>query len=187
MSKFTKSAILATSALLFSAGASAQFSAGQSPEALKAEISAQAGRGVSMDAMLAAATAAKVDLKTFVSAASKAGIPVSSIATAVLSASAVPSDALKVLGEVFAGNQEALETIFTTALSLPSLMLRPEVVESSIEAGCGRDCLSANVVARLTAPTLLRKEQTRTPTSSFTSTTNTGGGSGPKRSISPTS
>ena len=186
MSKIIKSIAL-SSALLFSASVYAQFSQGQSPEALTAEITAQSARGVTMDAMLAAAMAAKVPLKSFIAAAANAGRPVSDIAVAVLSASASPTDALKVLGEVFAGNQEALETIFTSAISLPSLMLRPEVIESSIEAGCGRDCLSANVVARLTAPSLVRKDTKQTPNSSFTSTTNTGSGSGNKRQLSPTS
>lgn len=196
MTKITKSFLAAACVMLFSAGVSAPVSAAPAPptreelgEVMKAQnfVQAMKARRMSLDNMAIYVRMHRMPLKAFIVAAKLSGFSVAQIATAVLTSGFPPADALKTFGDVFASDTGALSTVFFTAITLPSIRLKPEAVESSLEAGCGKDCLPASLVASLTAPTLLRPQQPLTPTSSFTSTTNTGSGSGPKRSISPTS
>jgi len=193
MTKLGLKATTAAAALLISISAHAQtltpsFSASQTAVAVQAEITRLNGMGWSVDRIMVAAKAANVELKTFAIAAAKAGLPVASVTLAVLAYSRTAAEGLKILGEAYAGNQEALATVFSTALTMPSLMMSVAAIESSIEAGCGRDCLSSTTVSQQTAPSLLRQtpQQQTNSTFTLTSTFNSGGGTGTGKPLSPT-
>lgn len=184
-----KKSIIATTALVLSLGAWAQFNSGFTPAALQQEIARQVAQGLKLDDILKAAQAAGIDVESFAVAAAKAGVPVASITTAVLTASTDPAASLKALGIAFAGDPAAVEAVFATAVTLPTLTLTPSTVEASIEAGCGKDCLPATVVAAVTATA---SSSTTAPTvdagpTTTSSTTNSGGGSGGSSPISPAS
>ncbi len=193
MTKLGLKAITAATAVLITMSVHAQtvtpsFSASQTAVAVQAEITRLSGLGWSVDRIMVAAKAASVDLKTFATAAAKAGLPVASVTLAVLAYSRTAAEGLKILGEAYAGNQEALATVFSTALTTPSLMMSVAAIESSIEAGCGRDCLSSTTVSQQSTPSFLRPTQQQTTTSTFTltSTFNGGGGTGSGKPLSPT-
>lgn len=190
MTKLGLKAITAATAMLITLSVHAQtvtpsFSASQNAVAVQAEITRLSGLGWSVDQIMVAAKAASVDLKIFATAAAKAGLPVASVTLAVLAYSRTAAEGLKILGEAYAGNQEALATVFSTALTVPSLMMTPAAIETSIEAGCGRDCLPSVLVAEQSYPSTLRQQQTNS-TFTLTSTFNSGGGTGTGTSLSPT-
>ena len=164
------------------------FSAGMSAEELKAEIAVQVAQGKSLESVLQAARSAGVKDAEFASAASKAGVAVASITATLLNLATNPAavaDALKALGTAFAGDQVALEAVFATAATASNVALSPAAVESSIEAGCGRDCLPAAVVAN--AQTTSNAPAVSAPPPSTTTNSSVGGGGGGgSNPISPT-
>jgi hypothetical protein len=187
-----KKTVIAASALAFSLTAWAGFSQGMRLDALQTEIKAQVAGKVGLNDMLSAAQAAGIPVAAFASAAYQAGLPVAEITAAVLTQAKDPSVALAILGEVFARNQAAISTVFSTAITMPSITLSAATVESSIEAGCGWDCLSASAVTPLTPKRLTRNNVTpppapSAPATSTTSTNNSGGGTGTGKPISPAS
>jgi hypothetical protein len=168
----------------------AQFAATQTTESLSAEIAAQVARGVALEEVLAAAQAAGVDVAVFATAAFAAGVPVANITTAVLTQASDPAAALTTLGQVFANNSEALIAVFSSASTLPTVVIGVEAVAASIEAGCGARCLPASVVAAAASAGAASAAATAVLpppplASSTTSTASSGGGSGGSKPISP--
>ncbi len=165
------------------------FSAGMSAEELKAEIAAQLAQGKSLESVLQAARSAGVKDAEFASAASKAGVAVASITATILNLATNPAavaDALKDLGTAFAGDQVALEAVFATAATASNVALSPAALESSIEAGCGRDCLPAAVVANAQQAQGNAPAPTPAPATTTNPSVGSGGGNGGSKPISPT-
>ena len=197
--------VAASVALILSMAAWAQFATDMSPEAIEQEIAQQVASGLSIDAVLQAAQAVGITVESFAVAAAKSGVPVTSITTAVLAAARDPAVALNSLGNAFAADPAALEAVFTTAITLPSVTMSPAAVEASVESGCGRDCLPTAVVTAVLASSSTATETTadstteappsvvtevEPPPSVVTTTTSpssSGGGSGGSAPISPTS
>ncbi len=173
------------SAVSAPAGQTPGFSAGMSPEALQAEIAAQVAQGKDLATVLAAARTAGVPDVVFVAAAAKAGVTVAAITTAVISASTDTAVALRTLGLAFTGDQVALESVLATAITISTVALSPAAVESSIESGCGRDCLAAPAVVAQTAPETATAPAPTPAATTTSSSVGGGGGSGGSAPASP--
>lgn len=189
-------ALLAISALLFGFGAQAQTTAGSNAAIIMAQASTQSAPAVSnqqlnqllaggkLEEALQLAKQLGLNLKDFAVLAAQQGVSVAAITTAVLNSGVSAEVGLKALGDAFAGNQEALAAVFSTAITMASITLDPSAVESSIEAGCGKDCLPAALVASLTQSASASSAPATTG-STTTNSTSSGSGSGTAKPVSP--
>lgn len=190
MSYTTKNALIAVSTAFVVLGAWAQTTP-PAPAAAVSQLSDQ--RLAQLRALLAAgkldealqlAQSVGMDIKGFATLAAQNGVSVVAITTTVLNSGVAPTEGLKALGEAFAGNAEAVATVFATAITMPAITLDTATVEASIEAGCTKDCLPAAVVS--TVVTEAATVPVPVPSSTANSTTS-GSGSGGTKPISPTS
>ena len=161
MSITARKALLAISAMIMGFGVQAQTAAGSNAAIIVAQASTQSAPAASnqqltqllaggkLEEALQLAKQLGLSLKDFAVLAAQQGVSVAAITTAVLNSGVSADVGLKALGDAFAGNQEALATVFSTAITMASITLEPAAVESSIEAGCGKDCLPAALVAML--------------------------------------
>lgn len=130
-------------------------------------------------------------LQGFIVFALQNGVTVADITRELLKSGLVPAPvALTALGQVFSGNESLLTVVFSVAITVPEITLDPAAVETAIEAGCGKDCLPASLIAGVTN-TNIRVEQQLSlelqslPLSTLTNSTSSGSGSGTARPVSP--
>lgn len=197
MSYTTKNALIAVSAAFVVLGAWAQTTPPAAAPATEvsqlsdqnlAQLRALLAAG-KLDEALQLAQSVGLDTKGFATFAAQNGVSVAAITTTVLNSGMAPTEALKALGEAFAGNAEAVATVFATAITLPAITLDTATVEASIEAGCTQDCLPAAVVSTVVTEAA-NKVQPPAPEpvpSSTANSTTSGSGSGGSKPISPTS
>lgn len=130
-------------------------------------------------------------LQSFILFALQNGVTVADITRELLKSGLVPAPvALTALGQVFNGNESLLTLVFSVAITVPEITLDPAAVETAIEAGCGKDCLPASLIAGVTTPNIrveqpLPLELQSLPFSTLTNSTSSGGGSGTARPVSP--
>lgn len=130
-------------------------------------------------------------LQSFIVFALQNGVTVADITRELLKSGLVPAPvALTALGQVFSGNESLLTVVFSVAITVPEITLDPAAVETAIEAGCGKDCLPASLIAGVTN-TIIQVEQQLSlelqslPLSTLTNSTSSGSGIGTARPVSP--
>lgn len=196
MSITANKALLAISAMFMGFGVQAQTASGPNGAIIVAQASTQSAPAASnqqlnqllaggkLEEALQLAKQLGLSLKDFAVLAAQQGVSVAAITTAVLNSGVSAEVGLKALGDAFAGNQEALAAVFSTAITMASITLEPAAVESSIEAGCGKDCLPAALVASLTQSASASSAPATTG-STTTNSTSSGSGSGTAKPVSP--
>lgn len=130
-------------------------------------------------------------LQSFIFFALQNGATLADITRELLKSGLVPAPvALTALGQVFSGNESLLTVVFSVAITVPEITLDPAAVETAIEAGCGKDCLPASLIAGVTTPNIrveqpLPLELQSLPFSTLTNSTSSGSGSGTAGPVSP--
>ena len=146
--------------------------------------------GTTFQAQLSLALQRGQPLQGFIVFALQNSVSVADITRELLKSGLVPAPvALTALGQVFSGNESLLTVVFSVAITVPEITLDPAAVETAIEAGCGKDCLPASLIAEETTNDIrmeqLPLELLSVPFSTLTNSTSSGIGSGTAKPVSP--
>jgi hypothetical protein len=146
--------------------------------------------GTTFQAQLSLALQRGQPLQGFIVFALQNSVSVADITRELLKSGLVPAPvALTALGQVFSGNESLLTVVFSVAITVPEITLDPAAVETAIEAGCGKDCLPASLIAEETTNDIrmeqLPLELLSVPFSTLTNSTSSGSGSGTAKPVSP--